>query len=347
MAVSQVILSSEGARGSASGETPGNVVISYSSTYRVKCSDASDAPSTVLNFFSQNAAYPWMGRVFNFGNGFDSSVICKSVNADYIDKSAGKFIVRCEFASLEGQGGGSATQGIDPTGKNTEDPLKWYDEIDITYANITEAAEKAVFRGFINGKGNAFFREGVERAITNSAGTPFVPPLEREVSIRVIRITTNSRECNLGAFAKFKNTVNSDAFSINKPIYGFRYEVRPNFAKFTDFACSFQIDNKVKYWRETKEVQIHPRGWRRVVLDRGIHRRLAAGDKDDAGNTISDSDVVDGWVPFTPVKDKDGYPITEPVPFDGNGKPLISPTLPHVYLIYSVDDEIPFGGIKW
>lgn len=347
MAVTEVKPSSAGARGTASGEDPSKVVVSYSSTYRVTCSDPSDTAPVVLAYFSQNSQLPWMGRVLNFGNGFDASVQCKSVTADPIDKSGGLFLVSCEFKSLEGDtGGGQPATGTTIEKKNSDDPIAWHDEIDITYSNITEPVDRAIFRGFINGGGNPFMRAGVERAVTNSANVPYDPPLERENSIRVIRITRNSKESNYGTYAKYKNTVNSDAFSINKSAYGFRLELRPFFAKFTDFGQSFAIENKVRYWRETIEVQIHPRGWRRQIPDRGLMRRLTEGDKDDAGNTISAGDITDGWVHHTPIKDKDGLPITEPVLLDGNGKP-IGPSRPTVWLIYSVEDEIPFAGIKW
>lgn len=347
MSVTLVEPISAGASGKASGSDPARVSVSYRSSYRVTCSDPSDTSPIVLKYFETTASLPWMGRAFNFGNGFDANVICKDVQADYIEKSGGIFIVSCSHEPLEGnESQQQAASGQTVGGLNTEDPIKWYDDIEVSYSNITEAAESATFRGFENGKGNAFMPPDTVRAITNSANVPYDPPLLREITLTTIRITRNVKEDNGGTYGKYKNAVNNDAFSINKAAYGFRREYRPYFAKFTDYGQHFQIENKVKFFRETVAVTIHPRGWRRRILDMGRMRRLTEGDKDDAGNTISASDITENWVHHTALKDKDGFPVNEPVPLDGNGAPL-APGKPHVFLIYSIEDEVAFSGIKW
>lgn len=348
MSVTEVILSSQGAKGTASGDSPANTTVAYTANYTVTCSSPSDAPSTVLLHFAQTAALPWMGRPFRFGNGFDFTTTCRSVDASYIDKSAGKFSVTCSFESLEGddQQQQQQAQGKDVNGKVTSDPTQWHDEIEFSFTQQQVVAEKATFRQFLNGKGNPYFKPDQERAITNSAGVPFDPPLTKDVNIRVIRITKRSKKCQAIKHAKYISAVNSDSFTIDKPAYGFSYPVSPYNCKFKSYSTSFLIDNKIKYFRETIELHIHPDGWRRQVLDQGTHRGQNEGDKDNAGNTISASDIGTGWTPYTQIVDAQGVPVASPVALDGAGQPLAAGK-PHVYLVYSVEKELPFAGIVW
>lgn len=346
MAVQSVTPGSAGASGSASGTDPANVSVTYTSNYNVQA-EPGDTCDLVLLHFSQHADLPWMGRVFNFGNGFDSSVTTKTVNADYIDKSAGKFTVRCTFESQNNGGQGGQTSGKDSKGKETLDPLKWYPQIEISSSVITEAADRAIFRGLVNSTFTPFPKDS-DRAITNSAGIPYDPPIERENRIRVIRITRNYKEWPGPDFYKYEGKVNSDTFTIKVPEFGYRSEYRPYYAMFTSFSESNVVENGKAFWRGTTEIQIHPRTWRRQILDMGTYRSQATGDKTDGGVELNDNQtLVDGFVPFVSVKGADGLPVSHPVPFNGNGQPLKSKTQPNVYLVYSVDTEVPFAGIKW
>ena len=349
MSVTTVKLSSQGATGSASGDDASKVTKSYQSNYIVTCSRSEDAPSTVLNYFATHSSLPWFGRTFSFGNGFDATVKCKGVDAQYIEKSDGMFHVSCKFESISGDKEEQQQQGQTPGGANKNDPTLWHDEIEFSFANVTEVAEEAIFRTFENAGGNVYFKTDQKRAVTNSAGIPFDPPLEKDIAIRVIRISHNSKKCEAIKAARYLNAINNDSFTISKPAYGFSYPVGQYNAKIVSFNTSFAIENKVKYWRETIEVHNHPNGWRRRVLDQGTHRGQSAGNGDlfDTGTAISPSDeIAKNWTPYTAIKAPDGTPITTPVPLDGKGQPLKAGK-PHVYLVYSVEKEMPFAGIKW
>lgn len=347
MAVTEVKPGSQGARGSVSGTDPGQITKSYTATYRVQAA-AGDTADVVLRHFALTADLPYPGRPFNFGNGFDATVQCDGLDADYIDKSQGSFLASCSFKSqnANGGGGGEQTQGMDSNGKLTLDPLKWYPQISVTSSVITEAADKGIFRGLINSTFSPFPKDQ-SRAITNSAGVVYDPPPERENRIRVIRVTRNYKEWPGPDFYKYEDKVNSDTFAIEIPEFGYRYEVRPFYGKFTQFSEDNVIENGKTFWRATKEVQIHPRTWRKQILDQGTVRSQEAGDKNDGGIEVASSEIVAGYVPHVSVKGTDGRPITHPVPFNGNGQPLISKTQPSVFLVYSVEDEVPFAGVKW
>lgn len=345
MTVSEVKLTSQGASGAVTGDSPENVSASYNCTYFVKCDSQSDAPSTVLLHFMRTSSLPWSGRPYRFGNGFDFGVVCESVTANYIDKGAGAFTVNCSFKSVQGSEDQQTGKTLD--GKDSPDPTKWHDEIEISFQNVTIAADFGQFRGLGGGAGSRTFRANEYRAVTNSAGVPFNPPIEKQRAIRVLRITKNSRTTIATLADKYINAVNSDSFTINKPDYGFSYKVDKYCAKINGYSTAFAIENGYKFWRESIEVYINPNTWRRAILDAGYHRRQMFSDFDDTGATIPFAEAqAAGWVPYTTIKDKNGDPISTPVMLNGNGRQLRPGESP-VYIYYSIEDELPFSGIKW
>jgi hypothetical protein len=339
MAVSSIILSSAGLGGDSG--------LAYSAGYRVSCDDPGDDPSIVLRYFETHAGLPWKGRPYRFGNGFDYQSVCKSVKADYIENSGGKFIVNASFEASSGGDEQQPQSGTDVKGKETKDPTKWHDEIEFTFTNLTVAAEKGIFRKYINGSGK--FPIDKERALTDSAGVPFTA--EKNLSIRVLRLTRQKKKCDAANGDKYIDAVNNDTFTIKKPSYGFSYKVGKYQALCKQWSAAFAIENGFKFWRETIELHINPMGWRREYLDRGFHRRLqySGGTPDyyDSGVAVTyPESIAAGFVPYTKILQKDGTPLSEPVPLDGNGK-VLAADKPHVYLVYSIENELPFGKLKW
>lgn len=348
MSVSQVIPASVGISGGVQGITPDDVSATISSSYIVHCSSTSDTPDIVLRYFRDHAGLPWMGRNFHLGNGFVNDVFCNDVKADRIDQSSGSYKVSCQFASLNIQGQTAEKPTVD--GQQTKDPYGWHDEIEFSFMNISKVAAAGIYRGSITTQGPTtgpnFFQLDALRAITNSAGVPFDPPVERDQAIVILRITKNFFQSNATNAGGFINCVNNDFFVINKPRYNFRYAVAPYCAKIKQYSSVFAVDNGIPYWRETVEVHLNNETWRKFLLDIGFHRRVAYGDLDDTGTIIRGEALQPTWVPYTPITAKDGSALTAPVPLNGNGQQLILGR-PHVYLVYSIDNEIPFSGFNW
>ena len=349
MSVSIVDLHSQGASGTATGTDTGDVSASYRSAYRVTVDDPLDQPDLVLAHFRGNADLPWPGRAFKFGNGFDATVFCKTIDADFVEHSAGQFVVRCTFSSQQND---EKQDGQTPDGKTSQDPTQWHDEIDVSYTQVSIPVERATFQGFLpDGINNTFLQKGKVGPIVNSALCVYDPTLEEEIDIKVLRITKYLKAYDGATFGKFQGAVNSDEVSIVKSAYKFK----ESFGKYQGFmranSAQFAITNGKPHYRQTIEVHIHPleNGWRRLVVDRGLDARRAAEDPDGKGGTISNSDVADaGAVYHEPIKDKEGYAITEPVLLDGNGQPLkVTSGMNPVYLIYSTKKEMAFAGIQW
>jgi hypothetical protein len=350
MSVTTVKLHSQGASGTATGTDNGNVTASYRSAYRVQVSDPSDGPDYVLNYFLLNADYPWPGRTFHFGSSFDVSAVCRTVDANYEEKSNGWFTVSCTFVSERGGGDQQQQTGTTPEGKNSQDPTQWHDEIDVSFTQISVPAEVAIFRGFVpQGINNPYLRPGRIGPVVNSALKPYDPTLEEEVDIKVIRITKNAKSYDGRFYSRYQGAVNNDTVTISKNAYRFKETFKPYQGRIKVISGQFAIANGIPYWRQTIEVHVHPAeaGWRRFIVDRGMDARRGANDPNGKGGTVSASDVLNaGTVNHEAIKDSSGTPISEPVLLDGNGQPLATDK-PPVYLVYSTRIEIPFAGIRW
>lgn len=343
MSVTLVKLHSAGASGSASGSADvGADKLSYRSQYRVYVDDPLDSPITIFKHFQKTASLPWPGRPFRFGNGFDAQTFCKSIDPQYVEGSGGQYTVSCSFESSAKK---DDEQGQNPEGQPASDPTSWHDDIEVSFTQISIPVEQAYFRGFVpNNIQNNDMKPGKFGPVTNSANVPFDPPLEEVLDIKVIRISKYFRNYDGAAASRYQGAVNNDNVTIVKSRYKFRESFRRYQGRINSLSASFQILNRFPVYRQTIEVHIHPSGWRRFVVDRGIARRACPGDPDGNGGTISLGEV--GKPSNAAITDEEGYPMTEPVLLNGNGQPLRCGSNA-VYLEYQTRNELPFGPIRW
>ena len=346
MAVTLVKPSSMGSSGNASGTSGQTVKASYRASYRVTCSSAADTIDEVLKHFRITASLPWPGRRFKFGNGFNASVLCNDVQADQVEKGDGQFIATCKFESLEPQEG---SDGQTPDGQQTENPLQFHDEIEVSYQSISIPVEKATLFGTDPlGINNPILQKGYQGPIINSAGKPYQTALEKEVRIKVLRITKYSAGYSDSIFEPYMDAINNDVFVINKPQYNFSMRVNIYRCKFGNIGSSFGLTNGIKFYRSTVELLITklPYGWLRLVPDMGRDRRQYPElDKDDFGNTISNDNVlVSRRQLSTSIKDENGFPVQDPVLLDGNGQPLEKGKKP-VFFIWHSEELKPFAPL--
>lgn len=350
MAVTEVKLHSQGTSGSASGSDNGTVKASFRSMYRVTCGSSLDTVDEVLHKFRTTASLPWMGRRFRFGNGFNTSVFCKTVDANYIENSAGKFNVTCSFESLDSD---QQDQGQDSNGQATGDPFRWRDEVEVSYQNVMIPVENARLWGYAPTgiAGKAFLKPGYVGPILNSAGDPADPTLEKEMRIKVLRITKYLREYDDSFFESYQDAVNNDVFTINKPQYNFRMRVGLYRARFGSRSATFGMEGSIKYWRVTGELLITslPYGWFQLVPDRGFHRLIVPERADRNGVTISHGDPTFTRRQFKePIVDREGIPVSAPVLLDGTGEVHDQKNgNPPVYFIWQTFELKPFAGITW
>lgn len=135
------------------------------------------------------------------------------------------------------------------------------------------------------------------KAITNSAGQPFDPPLSEEFLDPLLTIVKNEIRDDLALRIKYAMAINSDAFYGGAP-----GEVRCNGIEAEQLRDWFNV-----WWRKTYTFQFRSGGekaWQRRVLDQGCKKLVT-----DAA----------GVQTLAAILDADGREITSPVKLDGKG----------------------------
>lgn len=137
----------------------------------------------------------------------------------------------------------------------------------------------AVKRRIVADKQMAGLDEG--KAIKNSAGAPFDPPLEREETALGLTITRNQAAFLAGTIRTYIDTVNLGSWRGQQP----------RTCRMVDIQAQQAIEGATFFWRVTYKIEIAPAGktWVKEVLDQGTYY-LASGKKvsfiDDRGRHV-------------------------------------------------------------
>lgn len=340
MAVSEVKLAASTSGNMASGSNSSVPLTgNYTSRYLVKCDDPGDTPDVVLRHFLRSRSLPWIGRPYKFGNGFDRLSVCRNIDVRMVDNSGGHFVADARFESL--------VQEEEEDDKEQKDPFRWHDEIEVSYTQQAVAVEKAKFLGF-TGVSNPYMPIKKELPLTNSALVPLDPPLEKELDIKVIRITKVVRNYDDQIADRFNGTINSDQVVINKPAYGFRTTIPSFNGRMKVIGGSFQIENGIKFWRQTIEVHVtpNPLGWTSEVLDVGFDELYRSGDTLPGGGAVNATTTNNRGYLYNKILGRDGTPVTSPMLLNGKGKQL-TPGAQPVYGRWSIYKEVSWAGIRW
>lgn len=314
----------------------------YSSVYLVDVDSVNDQTQVIIEHFQNAGNLPRLGQgPYTFRNDYDNTVICTSISPKRIDKSHTKWEVTVTHETPTADKD-DKEQNKDKDGNLTDDPAQWLPRIDVRFLTIQVPVEKAIYRSGFKGGAAALCPVGKETMVMNSAFIPYVPPPEHDVHISTVRrswydLTYSQDEANA-----LIGRVNQDFILIN--VLGYSAGWLPFTAKIVDLGGSLEFINGGIFWHKQLEIHINPLTWRRQFADRGLHARAMAGDPDGRGGTISASDIPVGVPPARRLIGVDDLPITEPVLFDGDGKPLITDALfpSVVYTTWSFDPEILF-----
>ncbi len=341
MSVTSCELAWSGATGSISGEAKQRKLSrEYDAIYRVITNNARDQAQQIMAYFAQNG--PWIGFPYVYANDYDGDALLHSISPVRDAKSAFVWQVTCHYKTLHDDD----DKREDEDGNETDDPLKWRDEIDISFTQLMVPVEKAKYLAGFVGQAAQLRRVGSEGPEVNSAFVPFDPPREKEISIRVVRIVKRKKQWDSGSATAWIGRINERDYTLSKPKYNLRKETWPkHHAKLVSYGGSFHIENDVKHWRIEIEIHVNPLGWNPEILDRGVCARATFGDPDGRGGTLSSGDLIPGRPEVRRLVDADEVPIDEPVLLDGDGQPLALGQ-PPVYLTYQELDEMDFAQLK-
>jgi len=349
-----------------SGGTKSLQARSYTVYYRAVTDDANDGIRAITEHFEDTDGLPSLGDHYTYeGTGTnleDSGVTLWKISPSRDLQSATSWNIALHYktpdepgqgGSAGGGGGSEAGVGEDEDGNPTDDPVEFHGDVDISFIDFTRPVDQATYRsglsavidpGFPDATPSEALYGGADTVgpVVNSAMIPFNPPLERNATRISIVYSKNLREFPVQAAAQFHRAVNDDAVEFEFKFQGLKVAIEPFRCQCVSINGTFQESAGDKFWRVTWELLIDDEfGFRANVVDRGLHARMAYGDPDGRGGTITD----DPAVPWRRLTDKNGNPLSEPVLLNGNGQPLTTGrggAMEPVYLTYSIYPEKPF-----
>jgi hypothetical protein len=214
------------------------------------------------------------------------------------------------------------------TPRQSDNPKVW--EIRVEYDSETDDEEEnpldrpAVYAWSFQPATRAVWKDIDGHGILNSAGQYFDPPIEIDDSRPVLTVTRNEADFDPALAISYQDAVNDSDF------LGFD----AGQAKVANISATSQFENDVAYWQVQYEFHFRREGWELQILDQGRYAKVGGKlvripEYDSAGNAIPNSHVAD------------------PVPLDGNGARLDSPTPATVeFLPFTVYEEKDFSAFN-
>jgi len=147
------------------------------------------------------------------------------------------------------------------------------------------------------------------KAILNSAGQPFDPPVVQEEENMVISITRNERTIDPADLVTYRNTINLVSITIAG------VTIAQNRGRMRSIMMTKSWDTSgTAYWQVTYEIEIATTTHVRKILDVGFYKKESAG--------------------LIPMLDAEKKPVTEPKLLNGTGGENVSSPLVGVYLSF-------------
>lgn len=333
MTITSVELTQEGTSLSGQGRKDGFINRNYNAHYRVITTDPTTAALAIEAYFKRTTALPWYGRVWRWsssaGNAIDATSICKKIEISHVPSSAGIFKVEALFEPVDEEDQKEKPDNED--GDKDPDPLKWREQVSVSYTQVTEPVMSAIFHGFSRGsrferqqnevRGTNALQRGKWYIPQNSALVPYDPLPEMEIDILVMRFVKNVPSWNTNIYQAWISTVNKDLVNINKPQLKFFAQIDPLMGRIKQIGAQSDFQNGVTFFRREIEIWVHPNGWRGRLADMGFAGRPKDA-TDDGFVSPGDLEHNPGRVEQVLLKDGAGYPMTSPISLDGFGRPL-------------------------
>lgn len=315
----------------------------YEASWMVVVTDPKDGPKIVVDAVKEWLGKPWTG----FSNDVDSTARCESLVPSRVPDTRLVWTVKGTWKT-ESQGDG----GVGDGGSIEFDPTKWRDEVEVGSVKVTVPVDKATI---LIALPKIKRPQNSVGPIVNAAGDVLDPPIEKEESHQVIRITKYEAEFPSHLAPAYDNAINSDGFTISKP--GLHRDIKRYQAKMEPITGSLnwyerKDGTQFAYWKNVYELHIKQSGWRVEVVNRGRNRRAGPGDPNgqadkDGGKFISPGELAQRKKfrpPVTRIRDDDDFPVG-PVLLDLDGNPLQAYDKNATYIPYGLYFEVEFANL--
>ncbi len=325
----------------------------YTAVYHVWTDDPLDGPKAIIDYFYAHGLAV-LGSSYSYGHDSDPWAYCVKMDPQRADRSAKQWSLVLSYETRDRE----KEQGRDKNGDPTDDPLQFHSELDVGKAQFQSPVERAWNETRLPGRA-----VGTLGAVTNSAGTVFDPPLMRDRSDMVYRITKYMDHFPDSTARQYLDAINSAAWTLTLRFQQFtatffRHEAKLQNLGGTFHARVIQLANGQpklqRFWKNTYEIHSRDGGWIEEVVDRGLHAKAGLGDPDGRGGIIgfkpdgsamNNQEMAAAFPPGTPpvrrLTDFAGQPIDEPVLLDLQGQPLAAGQAAK-YIRYRTLNAYPF-----
>lgn len=260
----------------------------YQKVYLVKTDNVQDGPSIVKNAIG----IPIYGSFYQTDTESDTRAFLADRQADLVDPSESQnhWQVVCSFSTAAYNGAGGLVPVVEPL--DMQPNLEW---------DFHDDKEPAYF---------AYDRNDNPIPIVNSAGDFYDPPLERDFSRLILKVTKNFADYDPLVAYRYANTVNSDNWL--------------GFPKWTilckPFRGIYTVDKGTTYWKVPFEFHFDFRGWLTRLWDAGLREFFSK--QDVANKRVPPGIKVPGYYHM---KNDDGTFVSEPQLLNGRGFRLVPP----------------------
>lgn len=300
---------------------------------------------------------------FRYADREDYGSFCKQITPVRMANSTTQWLVTCSYSPWEGDGQDEDKETL--AGDPAESPLDWRWDISTADASFQVPVEKAwnedEFPPPDDGLSGGYIRpKGRIGPVHNSAGIVYDPPLMRDITELVVRVTGNLQEWDSSVALAFRNHINNTPIKWSSTLttyYGFRAAAFAQHCVLcSGHTATYRRSNDISYWSQTWEFRlrtpaddINPQdGFLETVLDQGYTRLAGIGDPDGRGGTFTSGDLKDGMGIGAAIRDMDGERTHERVCLNGHGQPLQSSstwTQPPVYFRWRIHPTAYFPGV--
>jgi len=299
----------------------GNNLIRKRVGYRVLCSDKTDGPDVIY----ASASIPVVNvssyaAPFKYGNDTDNAkLICREVSSPRKGNTQGAWYVEAEFIYDRDKHVVDRGVIVKPvTRVETEfqefaEFIEWYKP---GTATLAKTSNLVIDTDIVDADVPALTKNKIG-PITNSAGTPVIPPVQRPVG-------------KPGLIVKWSKLTKVDYDAFIGCVNNGNVTITDTYGTFSrTFAAGSLLlvaadQEPQDYWNlrvleTTLEFEIVVDNNDHYELDRGLSEYVDVGDDDGKGGAYdSTADLPPNNM--RPLSGADGKPISQPIPFDGKGK---------------------------
>lgn len=284
------VISTDEQKAGRSGKRTGDWTRTYTRTWRVITDDPQTGPIEAAGGIGVG-----IGDYYKTASEDDIGSFCNEIDATVEGEDGQSWII-------------TVTYGPYNPNTNPKDPTERPIQVNWGTAQFQRVADQTTDQN----------TDGSPKAVVNSAGDRFDPPIMKDDSRPVLVIVRNEPTFNQDLAALYRDSINIDPFWGHDPYTVKCLSIEAQLTHNPDIGY---------YWPVTYKFEFNDDGWISQILDAGF-RELNAGGTDAQA-----------------ILDYKGLPVANPALLDGHGKKLAEGS-DAVFLEFNIYKEMSFEGLN-